>query len=64
MHILPGAILDNDPSQMLKTHSDQVPNLKLWQAASFQYLQSVVGRIGGLLYLLMSRRNYGASHRE
>ena len=43
------AILENGPSQMLKTHSDQVPNLKLWQAASFQYLQSVVGRIGGLL---------------
>ena len=48
----PGAILDNNPSQMLKIHSDQVPNLKLWQAASFQYLQSVVGRIGGLLYFL------------
>ena len=23
----------------------QVPNLKLWQAASFEFLQSVVGRI-------------------
>ena len=46
------AILENGPSQMLKTHSDQVPNLKLWQAASFQYLQSVVGRIGGFLIIL------------